>query len=93
MAKRVQLENLTRDRILIPVEVGGNADDGKLLDLGDKTDVDDKVPAGFTRDTRLQPAPAIVLSEDGYKRLGSLAHLMIEDQIAQKRLRRVDLAA
>lgn len=92
-AKSVQLENRTRDRIYIPVQAGGNADDGKLLVLGDKLDTDDRVPQGHERNTALQPAPVVTLKGSDYEGLGAFAHGILDDQIAQKRIRKTELAA
>jgi hypothetical protein len=90
--RRVQLENLTRDRILIPVESGGTHDDGKALMLGDKLDTDDRVPRGVKRNEALQPKPAWEGTREQYEAFGSFAHGIIADQVAQKRIRRTELA-
>lgn len=85
MARRIQLENLTRDVLHIPVA------NGEFLVLGDKADTDDNVPASG-RDERLQPKPVRVFSETAWENLGPLAQEVIADQVAQRRLRRVELA-
>jgi len=92
-SKRIQLENLTRDVIHLPVAAGLPDEAHGLFTLGDKADTDDKVPKGRTRDPRYQPDPIRVVSSEQLEQFGPRFGELLADQIAQKRVRRTELAA
>jgi hypothetical protein len=92
MAKRIQLTNLTRDVLMIPVEAGMPRGAEQLLIIGDKIDTDDQVPEGQKRDPKYQPKPVWVGTEEQYNSFGEWACSIIEELISMGRLGRVELA-
>lgn len=90
--KRVQISNLHRDVLLIPVEAGGNDQDGKMFRLGDKVDTDDQVPAGRVRDERYQPNPVVVVTPQQWSQFGAWARGVIDEFVTMGRLNRQELA-
>lgn len=103
----VVIESLTRDKIMIPVkiadpavlkrlEAAGIIRDGLMI-FGDMVDVDGKVPlrpdgTPGVRDERWQPNPVRTLAATDYQALDDLSRLLLDDQVAQKRLRRTEQA-
>lgn len=94
--RKFRLTNLNRDVVLIPVEGGGNAEDGKLFRLGDKEDTDDKLPdAGpdgkRVRDERFQPNPQMDIEPSRWEQFGGWARERIEEFISMGRISRMEL--
>lgn len=96
VTRKFRLTNLNRDVILIPVDGGGNAEDGKLFRLGDKEDTDDKLPeAGADgkrpRDERFQPNPQIDIEPSSWELFGAWARGRIQEFIDMGRISKMDL--
>lgn len=83
--KVIQLTNLTRDVLML------ERPDKSLLILGDREDTDDKVPSSG-RNPKLQPNPVVELRPAEYDALGPHVRAVIDDQIQQGRLRKLELA-
>lgn len=81
----IQVENLSRDVLMLEKPGGG------LFILGDREDTDDKVPS-TGRNPKLQPHPVVRLTPAEYDELGDHIHAIIADQVAQNRVRVVELA-
>lgn len=78
-AKRIRLENLTRD--VIHLQVGAKADD--VVVLGDKADGEAK-----GGDPKLQPSPVVQVDPAEWQRWDTSARAVVEDLIRQGRIRR-----